>query len=148
MSQTKTLRGSPPAWLEFLRGHAALTRRLDAEMRAAHGLSLNEYEVMLQLFLAEDGRLRRVDLADRLLISQGGVTRLLAGLEKRGLVRRAPCDEDGRVVYAELTASGEELAARARDEHLAEVDRLFTDRFAAPELEQLAALLGRLERAA
>jgi DNA-binding MarR family transcriptional regulator len=147
MTATNTIRDAPPGWLEFLRGHSALTRRLDAQMRAAHDLSLHEYEVLLQLFLAEEGRLRRVDLANRLLISQGGVTRLLAGLERRGLVCRAPCREDGRVVYAELTESGKELAARARGDHLAEVDRLFSDRFDAAELEQLAALLSRLDSA-
>lgn len=144
MTAPKTIRDAPPAWVELLQGHSALVRGLDAQMRAAHGLSLNEYEVLLQLFLAEGGRLRRVDLAGRLLISQGGVTRLLAGLERRDLVRRAPCADDRRVVYAELTPVGEELARRAREDHLAEVDRLFTDRFDDAELEQLGSLLGRL----
>ncbi len=144
MTVQKTIRDAPTAWVELLQGHSALVRGLDAQMRAVHGLSLNEYEVLLQLFLAEGGRLRRVDHAGRLLISQGGVTRLLAGLERRDLVRRAPCADDRRVVYAELTPAGEELASRAREDHLAEVDRLFTDRFDEGELEQLEALLGRL----
>ena len=101
-------------------------------MRAGHRLSLNQYEVLLQLWLAEDRRLRRVvDLADRLLITQGGVTRLLAGLERDGLVQRAPCPEDGRVVYAHLTAAGAGRLEAARDDHLAEVERLFADRFSA-----------------
>ena len=90
-------------------------------MRAGHDLSLNEYEVLLQLWLAEERRLRRVDLAGRLLLSQGGITRLLAGLEREGLVERAGCPEDRRVVYAHLTAAGAERLEAARGDHLAEV---------------------------
>lgn len=134
----------PKSWLEFLRAHASITRELDQEMRAEHGLSLNEYEVLLQLWLSGEGRMRRVDLAQRLLISQGGITRLLAGLERRGLVARVPSPDDARVAYAEMTAEGRRLISVARRSHLADVRRLFADRFSGAELEQLAELLGRL----
>ena len=113
-------------------------------MRARHELSLNEYEVLLQLWLAEDRRLRRVDLAARLLLTQGGITRLVAGLEREGLVERVPCPEDGRVAYAQLTAAGAGRLEAARDDHLADVERLFADRFSAGELESLGDLLSRL----
>ncbi|MGZ8666946.1 MAG: MarR family winged helix-turn-helix transcriptional regulator [Solirubrobacterales bacterium] len=113
-------------------------------MRAGHDLSLNEYEVLLQLWLAEGRRLRRVDLAGSLLLSQGGITRLLAGLERRSLVDRIPCPEDGRVAYAHLTAAGAACLEAARDDHLADVERLFADRFSAGELESLGDLLSRL----
>lgn len=113
-------------------------------MREAHELSLNEYEVLLQLWLEEERRLRRVDLAGRLLLSQGGITRLLAGLEREGLVERAGCPEDRRVVYAHLTAAGAERLEAARGDHLAEVQRLFADRFEPAELATLAELLSRL----
>src|SRR4029450_2086923 len=86
----------PTGWVEFLRAHATITRQLDAALREGHGLSLNEYEVLLQLWLTEEGGLRRVDLAERLLITQGGVTRLLAGLARQGLVERAQCANDAR----------------------------------------------------
>ncbi len=113
-------------------------------MRARHDLSLNEYEVLLQLWLAEDRRLRRVDLAQRLLLTQGGITRLLAGLERGALVERAPCPEDGRVAYAQLTATGRRRLEAARRDHLAEVERLFADRFDPAELASLGELLSRL----
>lgn len=113
-------------------------------MRARHELSLNEYEVLLQLWLAEDRRLRRVDLAARLLLTQGGITRLVAGLEREGLVERVPCPQDGRVAYAQLTAAGAGRLEDARDDHLADVERLFADRFSAGELESLGDLLSRL----
>jgi DNA-binding MarR family transcriptional regulator len=137
--------GEPPAaWVEFLKAHAATTRELDLALRHSHGLSVNEYEVLLQLWLAEGSRMRRVDLADRLLITQGGMTRLLAGLEQQGLVERAPCPDDARVVYAQLTRAGERRLELARRDHLADVRRLFADRFSRSELEQLAGLLARL----
>jgi DNA-binding MarR family transcriptional regulator len=135
---------APPAWVDFLRAHATLTRRLDAAMRELHGLTLHEYEVLLQLWLADEARLRRVDLAERLLITQGGVTRLLAGLERRGLVERASCESDGRVVYAQLTADGSRTIETARSAHLRDVRRLFSERFDSRELRTLGELLARL----
>jgi DNA-binding MarR family transcriptional regulator len=137
-------REAPAAWVEFLRAHAEVTGELDLSMRAGHDLSLNEYEVLLQLWLAEGRRLRRVDLAGRLLLSQGGITRLLAGLEREGLVERADCPDDGRVVYAQLTDVGASRLEAARRDHLADVERLFADRFSEAELESLAGLLARL----
>jgi DNA-binding MarR family transcriptional regulator len=134
----------PTAWVDFLRAHAALTRRMDAALRERHELSLNEFEVLLHLWLADEGHLRRVDLADRLLITQGGVTRLLAGLEGRGLVERASCETDGRVVYAKITTKGSRLLERARQSHFDDVGRLFSDNFSERELSNLGEMLARL----
>jgi DNA-binding MarR family transcriptional regulator len=134
----------PDGWLDFLRAHAKLNRELDAAMRAQHDLTLNEYEVLLKLWLADDCRLRRVDLACELLITQGGVTRLLAGLEERKLVERVPCESDGRVAYAALTPAGIRTLEAARASHLADVERLYKDRFSAAELRSFAELVARL----
>jgi DNA-binding MarR family transcriptional regulator len=134
----------PVAWAKLLRAHATLTRQMDSALRELHGLSLNEYEVLLQLGNAEEGLLRRVDLAERLLITQGGITRLLVGLEQQGLVERASCKEDARVVYACLTSGGRRKLASARKTHLEDVRRLFSDRFNDTELERLGELLSRL----
>jgi DNA-binding MarR family transcriptional regulator len=135
----------PPGWLPFLRAHARLTRRLDEELRRDHGLSLNEYEVLLQLWLAEDARMRRVDLAEHLLITQGGVTRLLAGLEREGLVTRAASPTDARVVFACLTDEGAARLEAARRDHLATVRELFAAPFSEADLAELEELLGRIE---
>ncbi len=117
---------------------------MDAALRERHGLNLNEYEVLLQLSNAEDGRLRRVDLARRLVVTQGGITRLLAGLELQGFVERASCEEDARVVYACLTKAGARKLAAARETHLEDVRRMFSNRFSGTERRQLAELLSRL----
>jgi DNA-binding MarR family transcriptional regulator len=134
----------PPAWIRLLRAHAALSRAMDANLREAHGLSLREYEVLLALSDAPEGRMRRVDLAAMVLLTQGGVTRLLAPLERAGLVSRAASDRDRRVTFAELTAAGRERFAAAARTHRRDIDHLFAAHFDAAELETLDRLLERL----
>ena len=130
-------------WASFLRAHATLTRRLNADLVAAHGLTLNDYEVLLFLAHAPERALRRVDLAEQVLLTQSGITRLLEGLEAQGLVRKERCAEDGRVVYAKLTDAGYERLRKAAKTHVAGIDELFTSRFSDAELELLGRLLSR-----
>jgi DNA-binding MarR family transcriptional regulator len=138
----------PRAWIRLLRAHAALSRSMDANLRTGHGLSLREYEVLLALSGAPGGRLRRVDLAAMVLLTQGGVTRLLAPLERAGLVARAASDADRRVAFAELTEAGRERLAAAQRTHRGDIERLFAAHFDAAELDALDALLARLPGAA
>jgi DNA-binding MarR family transcriptional regulator len=130
--------------VNFLRAHAATTRRLNAELVAKHGLTINDYEVLLHLAHAPERMLKRVDLVERLLLTPSGITRLLAGLETAGYVERRACATDARVVYAELTEAGLAKLREARDTHLAGIHALFLDRFSAEERRTLAALLERL----
>src|SRR5262245_40898655 len=96
------------AFISFLRAHAAVTRELDRELFTDHGLTINDYEVLIRLARAPDRMLRRVDLAQQVLLTPSGITRLLAGLQRNGLVEKAACDTDARVVYAKLTDAGHE----------------------------------------
>ncbi len=134
----------PRAWVRLLRAHASVTRVMDEHLRAEHRLSLRDYEVLLALADTPDGRLRRVDLAARVLLTQGGVTRLLEPLERDGLVSRATSDRDRRVVFAELTPEGRRRLTAARRTHRRDIAALFADRFDADELVSLDALLARL----
>src|SRR5437763_16267679 len=93
-------------WIAFLRSHAAITRELSAQLQREHGLTLNDYEVLLHLARSEDCMLRRVDLAERVLLTASGITRLLEGLERSGYVEKALCPSDARVSYARLTDAG------------------------------------------
>lgn len=136
------------AWARLLRGHAGTTRAVSAQLVADHGLSINDYEALLHLAHAEDGRMRRVDLAERLILTASGVTRLLDGLEKAGLVERAACESDRRVSYAVITEAGQLKLEAASDSHLGAVRTLLEERFSEHELAQLAELLGRLPGAA
>jgi DNA-binding MarR family transcriptional regulator len=136
------------AWVRLLRGHAALTRHLSAELRASHGLTLNDYEALLVLARAPNCAVRRVDLAERLLLTPSGVTRLLDGLEAAGLVEKGTCESDARVTYAVLTHAGRERLEAASESHFGAVRRALESRFNDEELEALAKLLGRLPGAA
>jgi DNA-binding MarR family transcriptional regulator len=137
-------RPSLNAWVSLLRAHASLTRALSAELVHAHGLTINDYEVLLHLARADEHRLRRVDLAERLLLTASGITRLLDGLERAGYVCKAHCDSDARVTYAVITDAGFAKLKEASDTHLAGIRALFEDRFSGDEVETLGDLLGRL----
>ena len=132
------------AWVRFLRAHASLTRQLSARLEAEHGLTLRDFDVLAQLAYAPDRQLRRIDLARSVLLSPSGVTRLLDGLERAGLVEKGICASDARVTYAVLTDSGFEAFSAARRAHVRDVDALFSSRFEPREREQLASLLGQL----
>jgi DNA-binding MarR family transcriptional regulator len=136
------------AWARLLHAHASTTRALSSSLLAEHGLTLKDYEALLRLAHAEDGRMRRVDLAEELLLTASGVTRLLDGLEAAGYVERAACSTDRRVVYAVITDAGRNKLEEASESHLAAVQALFDERFRPEELEQLAELLARLPGAA
>jgi DNA-binding MarR family transcriptional regulator len=121
---------------------------MNAGLVADHGLTINAYEALLLLSHAEDRRMRRVDLADQLILTASGVTRLLDGLEQSGLVERAACASDRRVTYAVLTEAGFTKLTEASRSHVADIREFFETRFSEEELDQLAALLGRLPGAA
>ena len=134
----------PAAWLRLLRVHATLTREMDTRLVASHGLTLSDYEVLLFLSWAPERRLRPVDLAQSVLLTQSGMTRLLAGLERAGLVERSRSASDGRVVYAVLTDAGMDRLRDAATTHVHDVHSLFATRFSRQDLGTLAGLLGRL----
>ncbi|MFL5871145.1 MAG: MarR family winged helix-turn-helix transcriptional regulator, partial [Solirubrobacterales bacterium] len=90
------------AWRGMLEAHKDLVARLDAELERDHGLPLTSYEVLMYLADSGKGKLRMGELADRLLLSRSGITRLVDRLERQGLVERQPCEDDGRGYYAVL----------------------------------------------
>ena len=132
------------AWTRLLRAHASTTRLLSSQLLAEHGLTINDYEALLVLSRAEGRRLKRVDLARRLLLTPSGVTRLLEGLEREGLVERAACAEDLRVTYAQLTGVGAERLAAASCSHVGSVRSLLEEHLEPGEIEALADALGKL----
>ena len=132
------------AWVRLLRAHAALKRGFNARLQVEHGLTVNDYEALLLLSQAEEGRLKRIALADRLQLTPSGVTRLLDGLERAGWVVKAACDTDARVTYAVLTESGRTKLGQASCSHVAAVSALFSERFEPDELRTLGELLLRL----
>src|SRR5919107_6017976 len=132
------------AWRGLLRVHAALVRELDAELDAAHDLPLSSYDVLIYLQSAPGKRLRMAELADSVLLSRSGVTRLVDRLEREGLIVRDTCTSDGRGCFAVLTDKGEELLSRARPTHLAGVRERFLSHFSDDELVTLAEAWNRV----
>jgi DNA-binding MarR family transcriptional regulator len=131
-------------WFRLLRGQAAARRTLEAGLQATHGLTVVAYEALLLLSEAEENAMRRVDLARGLGLTASGVTRLLDGLERDGLVAKRTCDSDARVTYAVLTEAGAERLQLASCSHVGSVRALLEERYTDEELETLADLLGRL----
>jgi len=131
-------------WFRLLRGQAAARRTLEAGLQAAHGLTVVAYEALLLLSEADENAMRRIDLARGLGLTASGVTRLLDGLEREGLVAKRTCDSDARVTYAALTEAGAERLQLASCSHVGSVRALFEERYTDEELETLADLLGRL----
>src|ERR687887_1502419 len=121
------------AWRGMLRAHAALTKALDADLDAEHGLPLSSYEVLLYLNDAEGGRMRMRDLAASVILSRSGLTRLADRLEREGLIARESCPSDARGSFAALTTAGRRKLDAARATHLAGVRSMFVDHFSAEE---------------
>ena len=132
------------AWTRFLRAHAAVTRQLSSRLEAEHGLTLSDFDVLIQLYHAPGRQMRRVDLSRSVLLTASGITRLLDGLERAGWVTKARCTSDARVTYAVLTDEGAAKCEAAQKTHLADVEELFGAPFTPEERAQLAALLGKL----
>lgn len=115
------------SWRAFIHAHAKLTRRLDEELQAAHGLSLAEYDALLQIARTPERRLRMSTLADRVLLSRSGITRLVDRLVADGAVVRTACPTDARGAEAALTEAGLDRLRAASRTHLAGVRRYFLD---------------------
>ena len=127
-----------------MRAHSVLRRELDAEVLRPRGLTLNDFEALMHISRADEQRLRRVDLVDRLMLTPSGVTRLLEGLEEAGLVENVHCESDARVTWARLTEAGNETLECVGASHAERLRGLFRDTLSEDEVEQLSELLGRL----
>jgi DNA-binding MarR family transcriptional regulator len=131
-------------WRTFLHAHAKLTRRLDDELRAAHGLSLAEYDALVQLAQAPGRRLRMSVLADRVLLSRSGITRLVDRLVADGMVERTTCTTDARGAEASLTRAGVDRLRAASTTHLDGVRRYFLDSIDADDRQAVDRGLGHV----
>lgn len=134
------------AWRAFLTAHARVVRRLDDDLRAEHGLSLAEYDTLLQIATAPGRRLRMHELAERVLLSRSGTTRLIDRLEADGLVLRCACPSDARGAEAALTDAGLERLRTASATHLRGIDAYFLGAISPGDLGVLERSLGGVAR--
>jgi DNA-binding MarR family transcriptional regulator len=117
------------AWLSLLEGWNRLAHRLDRDLKAAHDITLDDYEILAFLSFAPENRLRMSELADKLLVSRSRLTYRIDRLEQPGLVARRRCTQDGRSIWAELTDEGRALLEEAAPAHVTAVRELLIDRF-------------------
>ena len=136
------------AWKGFLRTHALVTKALDAEIETEHRLSLSSYEVLLHLAMTDHGRMRMSELAESVILSRSGLTRLIDRLERDGLIERCACPQDARGFFACLTDDGRALFDAARASHLAAVQRRFTGLLDPDQLAVLATVWDRVRGSA
>lgn len=137
--------GELAAWRGMLFAYRELTSAIDERLEREHGLSLSSYEVLLLLSLAPDQALRMGALAERLLLSRSGLTRLVDRMVARGLVERHTCSDDRRGTYARLTDAGREKFRAAQPTNLAAIREVFVSRLEARDLDDLARVWGRLD---
>lgn len=132
-------------WRSFLRAHAGIVRNLERELVTDTGLPLAWYDVLLQLAEAPGRRLRMAELADSVLLSRSGLTRLVDRLQAEGLVCRERSVDDARGTFTVLTDAGFERLRAAAPTHLAGIQRHWLEHFDDDELRLLGELLGRLD---
>src|ERR1700712_2774029 len=129
------------AWKSFLRAHARVMRSLEAELQSEKELALADYDVLVQLAEAPGQSLRMRELADSVLLSRSGVTRLVDRLVRDGYVSRAPTPDDLRGRLAVLTPAGLDRLRRAAPTHLRGIRTHVTERLSAPDAEGLNHLM-------
>lgn len=128
------------AWRLYLRAHAVLVRRLDQELRVECGLSLNAYDALVQLSEAPDRRLKMKDLADALVYSRSGLTRVVDSLERQGLARREADPADRRAILVVLSEDGLRALKGAWPVHVRGVERYWAQHLS----DQQARVVGKI----
>jgi DNA-binding MarR family transcriptional regulator len=132
------------AWRRLIVANSRLLGELDDELREAHGITVGDYDVLVNLSVVPGRRMRMCSLADAVLLSPSGLSRRIDRLERQGLVARERAAEDARNIEAGLTAAGARFLRKARKTHLAGIEERFGAKFSTEELETLRDLLGRL----
>lgn len=131
------------AWIGLLETHKQLTRALDAELSAQHGLSLSGLELLARLAAADDRQMHLTALAGAAGLSLSRVSRIIAVLEERKLVARHTCPADARAVHAQINDAGLALVRAAQATHFSSVQAQFFDQLAESEIQTLAQVFGR-----
>lgn len=132
------------AWVGLLHAHATMVKQLDAELLTAHGLSLSAFEVLWRLATAERGRMRMTELAELVLLSPSGLSRLVDRLESEGMIERIACPTDGRAINATITEAGRARLSASEATHFEGVRRQFLAHFSEAEVGQLGEFWLRL----
>ena len=132
------------AWLAVLQLRSAVVEALEDDLEREHGTPLAFFEVLLQLTSAPEGRLKMQELAESVLISKSGITRLVDRMESAGLVERQACASDRRAIHAVATPAGRARLRNAIPTHVASLEQHFSRHLTAAELESLRAIMRKV----
>jgi DNA-binding MarR family transcriptional regulator len=141
---TKKRINAGQAWERTLRAVSRLLREFDKEMQAEANVTVVWYDVLLNLHMAPDKRMRMQTLSDSLVLTRSGATRLVDRIEKAGLVRREPAAEDRRGYYAILTDQGQGALDRVQKVHSRDIKRLFGAHLDADEQQTLYTIMSKI----
>lgn len=130
----------------LVEAHGRLSRVLATGLRATADLPVSTFEVLLRVGRSPDHRLRMTELADQLVLTSGGATRLIDRVAAAGLVEKRRCDQDRRVQWVSLTPAGGEVLARTVPDHLDDLQRELVDRVDPDDLPTLRRALDQLRR--
>ena len=133
-----------PAWLALVRTHARVWDQVESQMRQVSGLTMPRYDVLMQLELA-GGRLRLSDLAEAVVLSASGLSKLLDRMDEAGLIERQPDPTDARSTYAIITRHGRSVVKKARQSHHAFLQGAFGDALDARDVADLSRIMGRID---
>jgi DNA-binding MarR family transcriptional regulator len=137
-----------PLWLQtwrlFITAHAKLIGEIDQRLREAHQIPLNSYDVLIELYEATNHHLRMSDLADRVLLTRSGLTRLVDKLEQDGLLRREVDPQDRRGFYANLTEAGIEAMRQAWPVYAEGISTLFVEHISREEAVSFSRVFARM----
>jgi DNA-binding MarR family transcriptional regulator len=131
-------------WRTLLRVQVLISRRLQTDLLAEHDIALGSYDVLIHLAEAPGGRLRMNDLADRVLLSRSGLTRLADRLQREGLLERKSCESDARGLFAVITEAGRERIREATPTYLEGVRNHVLSRLDPAEVSRLRVILDKL----
>ena len=132
------------AWSWTFVGHALLVKRIDQAMQEAKVVSLDVYDLLLSLELEPGQQMKMCSLADRVLLSRSGLTRLVDRLVEQGLIERVGCQEDRRSTYARLTDTGLKERERAWPVFRDQIDMLFQSQLKEGDAECLSEIYKRI----
>jgi DNA-binding MarR family transcriptional regulator len=133
-----------PAWLALVRTHARLWDQVEADVRQISGLTVPRYDVLMHLDLA-GGRLGLSGLAETVVLSPSGLSKLLDRMEESGLIARQPDPEDARSTFATITPHGRAVVRKTRQKHHAFLQRMFGDALDDRDLADLTRIMDRLD---
>jgi len=136
------------AWGSLTRTHSAIVQRLQEMLAAADFPPLPWYEVLAAVAEAPEERMKMGDLAEALVITRGGLTKLVDRLVKAGLLERTFCETDRRVSYATLTSAGRDLLAEMRPAVIAELEVAFSANLSVAQARDLRQTLDSVRSSA